>query len=116
MHLVFKRFFCPRLTAYTKHSHLLHRIKAKMEMSRGDQFIDSPKREIHRMNELTTENVFKALKQETGTEPTLIYNHNDTICAHNIIVRLNTHQTKSFYCRYTSIPIQAFISSWKDSK
>lgn len=63
-------------------------------MNRGDQFIDNPKREIHRMNQLTTENVFKALKQETGTEPTLIYNHNDTICSHNIIMRLNTHRQR----------------------
>ena len=91
MQLVIKRFLCPRLTAYTKHSHLLNRMRMKKEMMQDDQFMDNPKREICRMKELTTENIFKALEQETGTKPILIHNPNDTLCAHSIIMKLNTY-------------------------
>lgn len=94
VHFLPKRFFCPRLTAYSKHSHLLERIRIKKQIVHNDQFIDNPKREIHRVNELTAESIFKALEQETGTKPTMICNHNDTLCVHNIIVKLNVHRQR----------------------
>ena len=40
------------------------------------------------------ENIFKALEQETGMKPILIHNLNDTLCAHSIIMKLNTYRQR----------------------
>ena len=71
-----------------------------------EQFMDNPKREVCRMKELTVENVVKALEQETGMTPTLIHNPNDTVCAHSIIVKLNT-------CRQRVSAVDVLVSQFK---